>query len=176
MSGTYRCSFEVDASVERVWRAFTDPEEQARLFASPEGAPEPPGEITTKLLEAEPQRRLKWSQEAAHLADRGEFTVEIEPTETGARFTVTRESFGEGEDADVFGESNGLGWEHGFRDLAFYLETGKVLQVFPEKEQVLVEGVRLIKKHARRTQDRPEGGIIEKEGPIHISNVKLVAK
>ena len=55
-------------------------------------------------------------------------------------------------------------------------ETGKVLQVFPEKEQVLVEGVRLIKKHARLTQDRPEGGIIEKEGPIHISNVKLVAK
>ena len=55
-------------------------------------------------------------------------------------------------------------------------ETGKVLQVFPEKEQGLVEGVRLIKKHARRTQDRPEGGIIEKEGPIHISNVKLVAK
>ena len=55
-------------------------------------------------------------------------------------------------------------------------ETGKVLQVFPEKEQVLVEGVRLIKKHARRTQDRPEGGIIEREGPIHISNVKLVAK
>ncbi|MAB76816.1 MAG: 50S ribosomal protein L24 [Verrucomicrobiales bacterium] len=55
-------------------------------------------------------------------------------------------------------------------------ETGKVLQVFPEKEQVLVEGVRLIKKHARRTQDRPDGGIIEKEGPIHISNVKLTTK
>ena len=54
-------------------------------------------------------------------------------------------------------------------------ETGKVLQVFPEKGQVLVEGVRLIKKHARRTQDRPEGGIIEKEGPLHISNVKLVS-
>ncbi|MCB1233635.1 MAG: 50S ribosomal protein L24 [Verrucomicrobiae bacterium] len=50
--------------------------------------------------------------------------------------------------------------------------TGKVLQVFPEKSQVLVEGVRLIKKHARRSQDRPEGGIIEREGPIHISNVK----
>ena len=55
-------------------------------------------------------------------------------------------------------------------------ETGKVLQVFPEKEQVLVEGVRLIKKHARRSQDRPDGGIIEKEGPIHISNVKLTTK
>lgn len=54
-------------------------------------------------------------------------------------------------------------------------ETGKVLQVFPEKGHVLVEGVRIIKKHARRTQDRPDGGIIEKEGPIHISNVKLVS-
>ena len=52
--------------------------------------------------------------------------------------------------------------------------TGKVLQVFPEKGHVLVEGVRIIKKHARRTQDRPDGGIIEREGPIHISNVKLV--
>lgn len=52
-------------------------------------------------------------------------------------------------------------------------ESGRVLQVFPEKSQVLVEGVRMIKKHARRTQDRPDGGIIEKEGPIHISNVKL---
>jgi large subunit ribosomal protein L24 len=47
--------------------------------------------------------------------------------------------------------------------------------VFTEKGHVLVEGVRLIKKHARRTQDRPDGGIIEKEGPIHISNVKLVS-
>jgi len=52
-------------------------------------------------------------------------------------------------------------------------EKGRVLQVFPDKEQVLVEGVRIIKKHARRTQDRPEGGIVEREGPIHISNVKL---
>lgn len=54
-------------------------------------------------------------------------------------------------------------------------ETGKVLQVFPEKGHVLVEGVRMIKKHARRTQDRPDGGIVEKEGPIHISNVKPVS-
>ena len=52
---------------------------------------------------------------------------------------------------------------------------GKVLQVFPEKGQVLVEGVRLIKKAARRSEDLPDGGIIEREGPIHISNVKLVA-
>ena len=54
--------------------------------------------------------------------------------------------------------------------------TGKVLQVFPDKGQVLVEGIRIIKKHARKSQDQPEGGIIEREGPIHISNVKLVSR
>ncbi len=55
-------------------------------------------------------------------------------------------------------------------------EKGRVLQVFPEKSLVIVEGVRLIKKHAKPTQDRPECGIVEKEGPIHISNVKLASK
>ena len=54
-------------------------------------------------------------------------------------------------------------------------EGGRVLQVFPEKGHIIVEGVRMIKKHAKASQDRPEGGIIEKEGPIHISNVKLTA-
>lgn len=52
--------------------------------------------------------------------------------------------------------------------------TGTVLQVLPEKAQVLVEGVRIIKKHQKRSQQYPEGGIIEQEGPIHISNVKKV--
>ncbi len=51
--------------------------------------------------------------------------------------------------------------------------SGRVLQVIREKDQVIVEGVRMIKKHARKSQDRPDGGIIEKEGPIHISNVRL---
>ena len=51
--------------------------------------------------------------------------------------------------------------------------TGRVLQVITGKDQVIVEGVRMIKKHQRRSQDQPEGGIIEKEGPIHISNVRL---
>ena len=54
--------------------------------------------------------------------------------------------------------------------------TGTILQVYPAKEQVIVEGVRMIKKHAKRSQDRPDGGIIEREGPIHISNVKLIEK
>lgn len=50
--------------------------------------------------------------------------------------------------------------------------TGTILQVYPSKGQVLVEGVRMIRKHVRPSQDRPEGGVVEREGPIHISNVK----
>ncbi|MEJ2048576.1 MAG: 50S ribosomal protein L24 [Calditrichota bacterium] len=53
-------------------------------------------------------------------------------------------------------------------------KTGKVLKVFPEKNQVVVEGVNMIKKHTRPTQQLPQGGIIEKEGPIHVSNLKVV--
>ena len=52
--------------------------------------------------------------------------------------------------------------------------SGKILEVLTAKNQVLIEGVRLIKKHQRKSQDRPQGEIIEREGPIHISNVKLI--
>ncbi len=52
--------------------------------------------------------------------------------------------------------------------------SGKVLEVNRKKNRVLVEGVRLIKKTQRKSQDQPEGGIIEREGPIHISNVKKI--
>ena len=51
--------------------------------------------------------------------------------------------------------------------------TGKVLQVLAKKQHVLIEGVRMIKKHTKRSQDAPQGAIIEREGPIHISNVKV---
>ena len=51
---------------------------------------------------------------------------------------------------------------------------GKILAVLPRKEQVLIEGVRIIKKHQRKSQENPQGVIAEREGPIHISNVKLV--
>jgi len=53
-------------------------------------------------------------------------------------------------------------------------KTGKVLKVFPNKNQIVVEGVNLFKKHARPTQQLPQGGIVEKEGPIQMSNVKVV--
>jgi large subunit ribosomal protein L24 len=52
--------------------------------------------------------------------------------------------------------------------------TGKIIEILRKKERVLIEGVRMIKKHARKSQDQPNGGIIEREGSIHISNVKLV--
>jgi large subunit ribosomal protein L24 len=53
---------------------------------------------------------------------------------------------------------------------------GKILQVIRAKNQVLIEGVRMIKKHVKRSQEQPNGAIIEREGPIHISNVKLLQK
>jgi len=46
----------------------------------------------------------------------------------------------------------------------------------PQKNRVLIEGVRLFKKHLRKSQDNPSGKIAEREGPIHISNVKLVER
>ena len=52
--------------------------------------------------------------------------------------------------------------------------SGKILAVLPKKQQVLIEGVRLIKKHTRKSQDNPQGAIVEREGPVHISNVKRV--
>jgi large subunit ribosomal protein L24 len=51
---------------------------------------------------------------------------------------------------------------------------GKVLRVIPEKSRVIVEKVNMIKRHQRPTQKLRQGGIIEREGPIHLSNVMLV--
>jgi large subunit ribosomal protein L24 len=51
---------------------------------------------------------------------------------------------------------------------------GKVLRVFPERERVLVEGVNIVKKHVRKSPKYLQGGIIEMEAPIHVSNVMLV--
>ena len=53
-------------------------------------------------------------------------------------------------------------------------KTGRVIKVFPDKDKIVVEGISVVKKHARPTQDNPQGGIIEKEAAIHISNVMFV--
>jgi large subunit ribosomal protein L24 len=52
-------------------------------------------------------------------------------------------------------------------------KTGKVLRVSPETQRALVEGFNYVKKHLRKSQDNPKGGIVEKEAPVHISNLKL---
>jgi large subunit ribosomal protein L24 len=54
--------------------------------------------------------------------------------------------------------------------------SGRILAVFPSRQRVLVEGVRIIKKHLRKSQDNPSGKIAEREGPIHISNVRLLER
>ena len=54
-------------------------------------------------------------------------------------------------------------------------KSGRVIKVFPIKDKMIVEGLNMVKKHARPTQDNPQGGIIEKEAAIHISNVMLTA-
>ena len=53
-------------------------------------------------------------------------------------------------------------------------KTGQVLKVFPGEGKIIVEKVNLIKRHTRRSQNLPQGGIIEKEGPINASNVMLI--
>lgn len=53
-------------------------------------------------------------------------------------------------------------------------KTGKILKVFPERNRIIIEGVNLVKHHTRPSQQNPQGGIIEKEAPVHASNVMLV--
>lgn len=51
---------------------------------------------------------------------------------------------------------------------------GKVLRVFPVDRRVMVEGVNIVKRHQRPTRQVMQGGIVEQEAPVHISNVMLV--
>ncbi|UIN46377.1 50S ribosomal protein L24 [Bacillus licheniformis] len=48
---------------------------------------------------------------------------------------------------------------------------GVILAAFPKKDRVIVEGVNMVKKHAKPTQANPQGGILNQEAPIHVSNV-----
>ncbi|MGC9451758.1 MAG: 50S ribosomal protein L24 [Oceanipulchritudo sp.] len=55
-------------------------------------------------------------------------------------------------------------------------DRGKVMQVFPREDRVIVEGVNKRKHHEKKTQDNPEGAIVERENPIHLSNVMLASR
>lgn len=55
-------------------------------------------------------------------------------------------------------------------------ERAKVMQVMPKASRVLVEGVNKRKHHEKKTQENPDGAIVERENPIHISNVMLATR
>ena len=51
---------------------------------------------------------------------------------------------------------------------------GKVLKVLRDKNKAIIEGVNMVKKHMKPSAQNPQGGIVEKEAPIHISNLSLL--
>ena len=51
---------------------------------------------------------------------------------------------------------------------------GKVLKVFPEKSRIIIEGVNIVKRHSKPSQKNPQGGVVQKEGPIHVSNIMVI--
>jgi large subunit ribosomal protein L24 len=56
-------------------------------------------------------------------------------------------------------------------------KTGKVLQVLPEEQKAIVERIHMVKKHTKpNPQKRVKGGIVEREGTIHISNLKVISR
>jgi len=55
-------------------------------------------------------------------------------------------------------------------------KTGKILKIFPKEGRAVVEGVNFIKKHMRRTRQDQQGGIIQREGPVNITNIAILCK
>jgi large subunit ribosomal protein L24 len=50
---------------------------------------------------------------------------------------------------------------------------GKILEVLPAKDRARVEAVALVKRHTKKSQEHPQGAIVEREGSVHISNLML---
>lgn len=55
-------------------------------------------------------------------------------------------------------------------------KTGRILKIFPEKRKAVVENINIVKKAVRKTQENQEGGFMEIESPIHMSNIMLLDK
>jgi len=53
---------------------------------------------------------------------------------------------------------------------------GRVISVLNKKQRVIVEGARMIKRHTRKSQQHPNGAIVEREGTLHVSNVMLASE
>lgn len=52
-------------------------------------------------------------------------------------------------------------------------QEGRVLQVIPDKQRAIVEGINMVSKHTKPNAENPQGGIVKKEAPIHISNLNI---
>ena len=52
---------------------------------------------------------------------------------------------------------------------------GKILEVLPAKQRARIEGVAMVKRHTKKSQEHPQGAIVEREGSVHISNLMLKA-
>jgi large subunit ribosomal protein L24 len=55
-------------------------------------------------------------------------------------------------------------------------KSGRVLMTIPQKDRVIVEGINFVTRHTRPTQTSPQGGRIQKEAPIHASNVRVISE
>jgi large subunit ribosomal protein L24 len=53
---------------------------------------------------------------------------------------------------------------------------GKVIRVYGDRQRVIVEGIKMIKRHTRKNAQHPQGAIVEREGTVHLSNVMLAQK
>lgn len=53
-------------------------------------------------------------------------------------------------------------------------KTGRIVKVFPEKRRALVEGLNIVKRHTKPNRKNQQGGIVQKEAPLHLSNLMLV--
>jgi large subunit ribosomal protein L24 len=56
----------------------------------------------------------------------------------------------------------------------FMGKSGKIVKVFPDKHRALVEGLNIVKRHTKPNRKTQQGGIVQKEAPIHLSNLMLV--
>jgi len=52
-------------------------------------------------------------------------------------------------------------------------KSGKILEILPAKNRARVEGVALMKRHTKKSQEHPQGAIVEREGSVHLSNLML---
>lgn len=137
MSNEMRKTFELAVPVERAWQAFTDAEqlsqwaasggykefdarEGGRYVLSVEGMPDMEG----RVLEAEPNRRLVYTEPPGILPGETVVTVTFEAAETGTKVTIVQSGFGDGEDWLGQLESYETGWREGIQDLYLFLRSG----------------------------------------------------